>query len=151
MSLFSDPSLAATNIILAVQEISSPSSYQTLAQVRKLTGPTLSATVQDTSNHSNSRPWRTRKPTLLDVGDVVADLNFIPTEGTQSGSATDGIIKIFKNRELRTWRITFPDSAATQWLFDAYVTKIGPIEAAVDGILTAQVTLSGNDQPTLNG
>jgi hypothetical protein len=87
-------------------------------------------------------------PTLIDAGELTFDVNFIPTNATQSQST--GLLKDLKNRTKRNWQLVFPDGSSTTWAFAAYVTGF-QISAPPDDLLGASVTLRLTGQPTLAG
>lgn len=92
----------------------------------------------------NTFGWRNHLATLLDAGEVTVDLNFVPTNATQSGTA--GILLDLKNKTRRNFQMLWSDG--TEWDYAAFVTGFKP-GAAVDGKLSATVTMRMTGQPTL--
>ena len=120
--------------------------FTTIAEVKSITGPTMSAKIDDVTTHSTGTPWREKLATLLDAGTVAFALNFIPTDATQSHST--GLIKDFENRTKRNFKIVFPNGASTTWAFSAFVADF-KCDSPVDGVLGANLTLNISGPPTL--
>lgn len=118
----------------------------TIAEVRNISGPNLALGTVETTHHTSTGGWREHIGTLLDAGEVTAELNFLPGHATQSFAA--GLVKDLKDKTLQTFSITFTDAVPTVWTFTAFVTQFA-ITAPVDGKLTANVTLKISGQPTL--
>lgn len=122
--------------------------FTTIAEVKDIGGPKLKLNTADATNHSSTDGWKEIVGTILEGGEVGAKLNFIPTSATHSYST--GLIKDMLARTKRNFKLVFPDTGATTWLFKALVTGFEPA-AVVDGILEADVTLSVTGKPTLAG
>lgn len=119
----------------------------TIAEVRDINGLSLKADQKETTSHSSGQPWKTRIPTLLDIGDVKFGCNFLPTDPTHSAAA--GLRKFFTNREKRKYRILYnSDAGGVADAFYAYVTGLDH-KHEVAGVYDFSVTLSGTGQPTL--
>jgi len=117
-----------------------------VAEVRSISGPGITVKMVDVTSHSSSVPWTETVPTLLDAGDLTFEINYIPSEPTQNNSA--GLLSFLTGRALTAWTLTFPDSGATTFSFNGYVSKFD-ITAPVDNVLTAKMTISITGQPTL--
>lgn len=122
--------------------------FTTIAEVKDISGPSFSADTVELTTHSSSGAWKEKLPTLLDAGEITLDINFIPTNATQSQST--GLLRDFKNRTKRNFQLVWPDVGGTTWAFSAYVTGFEP-SAPVDDLLGASVTLTITGAPTLAG
>jgi hypothetical protein len=120
--------------------------FTTVAEVKSINGLQMSAKQEDVTTHSSGQPWRQFISTLLDAGTVQFDVNFIPTDATQSYAA--GVLKDFVNRTRRNYKLVFPDGGSTTWAFPANVQDF-KVQAPVDGVLLSQITLKVTGQPTL--
>src|SRR4051794_34127596 len=120
--------------------------FTTIAEVQNISGPALSLEMIEVTNHSSTAGWKERIGGLLDGGEVSFDLNFVPTNATQSYSA--GLIKDMVGRTKRNFKMVFPDGSSTTWTFGAFVSKFAP-KAPVNGQLAASVGLMISGQPTL--
>lgn len=142
----------AINTLLALGSQGCPQTFTTIANLGTLTGPSMSGNVVDVTSHSTGDPWRRKIVTLLDGGQVTAPLFFIPSStGTDGGhGASTGLLSVFTNRQLRWYRLIFPDSGATTWYFQAYISTFNQ-NAPVDGVLNAEVTFEIVGQPILAG
>lgn len=147
---------AAINTLFKIANLGSPSTFNTIANVGDLTGPTMSAAVVDVTSHSNNNPWRSKIVTLLDNGDITLPLYFIPSSPGSDGVAanpeghngTNGLLSVFTGRQLREYSVTFPDAAATTWYFQGFISKF-TMSAKVAGVLDATVTFTFTSEPIL--
>lgn len=137
--------LAGYGVLLKIGDGGGSEVFTTIAEVRDIEGPELELEAKEVTSH-DSAGWREYIGTLLSGGEVSFDLNFIPTNATQSYSA--GLIRDMVNRTKRNFRIVFPDGGSTTWTFAALVTNFKP-SAAVEDELMAEVTLQVSGQPTL--
>jgi len=117
--------------------------FEDIARVSNISGPSLSLDTEDVTDHSSINGWEEIIPTILRSGEVSLDLNFVPTETTQ----TDLIVDMLA-RTLRNFRLVFPDQQSTVWSFKAYVTGFESEEPS-DGVLTATATLKVTGEPTM--
>jgi predicted secreted protein len=121
-------------------------SFTTIAEVKSINGLKMSAKQEDVTSHSSTDPWRQFISTLIDGGTVAFGINFIPTEATQDYSA--GVLRDFVNRTRRNFELVFPDGGSTTWGFPANIQDFG-VDAPVDGVLSASITLKVAGKPTL--
>jgi predicted secreted protein len=121
-------------------------SFTTIAEVSSISGPQMSAKIDDVTTHSTGTPWRAKLATLLDAGTVAFNINFIPSDATHS--YVSGLLLDFANRTKRNFKIIFPDGVPTTWSVTAYVQDF-KIAAPVDGILSASMTLNVSGPPVL--
>ncbi len=148
--------LPAINTLFKIANEGSPLTFNVIANVGDLTGPTMSGAVVDVTSHSTASPWRQKIVTLLDNGDITLPLYFIPSspgsDGTPSTpeghNGTNGLLSVFTQRQLREYSITFPDAAATTWYFQGYITKFS-MTAKVAGVLEATCTFTFTSEPIL--
>lgn len=138
--------IPAYGTFLRIGDGGAPENFTTIAEVKQIQGLQMSAKIDDVTTHSTNTPWREKLATLLDGGTVVFDINFILTEPTQS--FTGGLLRDFTNRTKRNFKLIFPNAGSTTWAFSAYIQDFKPT-MAVDGILSAAITLAVSGQPTL--
>lgn len=140
-------SLSAYGTLLKIGDGGTPEVFATIAEVRDISGPSLSLATEETTTHSSApASWRDHMATLHDAGEVTFDVSFVPTHATHN--PTTGLLKAFADRRRTNFQMVFPDVAATTWRFAAFVTGF-EVGAPVEGILTASVTLKVVGQPTL--
>ena len=120
--------------------------FTTVSEVKSINGLKMSAKQEDVTSHSSTDPWRQFISTLIDGGTVAFGLNFIPTDATQDLST--GILRDFNNRTRRNFQLVFPDGGNTTWTFPANIQDFG-VDAPVDGVLAASITLKVAGKPTL--
>ena len=116
-----------------------------IAEVTSITGIGVNREVVDVTNLSSTDGWKEFIPTLLEFTEITLNINFIPSNSTQSFTA--GLGKDLVDGTLDSFTLSFPD-ASTNWSFSAYVTKFA-VTAAVAGALTATITLKPSGKPTL--
>lgn len=146
----------AINTLFKIANEGSPLTFNVVANVGDLTGPTMSGAVVDVTSHSTGNPWRQKIVTLLDNGDITLPLFFIPSSPGSDGQAntpeghngTNGLLSVFTQRQLREYALTFPDAAATTWYFQGYITKFS-MTAKVAGVLEATCTFTFTNEPIL--
>lgn len=116
-----------------------------IAEVRDITGPTLSASTAEVTNHLSPGRYREFISTVLDGGEVTFDIGYVPSNSTH-GPAAGGLLDDYENGNIVTYNLVFPDS--TTWTFTAIVTGF-ETQVVVDGDLKASVTFKVTGQPTL--
>ena len=139
--------LAAYGVLLKLGNGATSETFTTIAEVRDIEGPELELETKEVTSH-DSGGWREYIGTLWTGGEVSFDLNFIPTNATQSYTA--GLIKDMLARTKRNFQLIFSDTGSTTWAFTALVTGFKP-SSAVEDELMAEVTLQITGAPTLAG
>lgn len=138
--------ISANGTLLQIGDGATPTeAFTTIAEVKTIGGPTLSARMQEVIHHSGGG-WVDKLAILLDAGDVSFEINFIPTDATHSYAA--GLLKDFYNKTRRNFKLIFPDAGTTTWQFAAFVSEFES-NAPSDNVLTASVTLTVTGVPTL--
>jgi len=97
----------------------------------------------DVTNHQ-STAWRERIIGLLS-GQISLDLNFLPTDATQSG--TNGIIADFKNRLSRHYKLITASGVTLLTGFKMVCTNIS-IGLPVDGKESLSATFANDGAPS---
>lgn len=118
-----------------------------VAQVSSFSGPGLSADTIDVTNHASTNAWEEFVVGILRSGELSMEIVYDPANATHA-NAGSGLLADFVSRASTTWTFVFPDAAATEWSFTAFVTGFEP-DAAHDGALTAAVTLKPTGDFTL--
>jgi hypothetical protein len=140
---------AAINAYLAIGDGASPENYWVIANVGDESGPMMSADVVDVTSHSAPNPWSRKIVTLLNNGDLSFPLFFIPySNGPGGHDNAGGLLAQLTSRALCSFVLQFPNPENTQWFFVGYVSKFN-MKAPVKGVLTADVTLTLTNEPTL--
>ena len=109
--------------------------YTELAEVKSITGPNISLETIDATHHQSPSGHREMLPSFKSAGEVSFDINFLPGVGTHQT-----LFDLWSNRTLRKYKIIFPDTSNTDWIFEAYVSNLS-ISAPIDDVLGASVTL----------
>jgi len=114
-----------------------------IAAVTNIGGPGLSLDTIDVTSHDQTSAWEEMAVTILRQGEMTLDLVFDPAETTHADLLANLVGRGYESFELQ-----FPDSAYTEWTFNAYVIGFEP-SMAVDGALTASCTLKITGVPVL--
>lgn len=138
--------ISAFGTLLALGDGATPTeNFATVAELRTISGPSLSADAIDVTTHNTPTPFRRFISGLLDGGEVNFDINFIPQDPSHSYGA--GILKDMTDRTIRNIRITFPDSGSTQWIIPVIFTGFEMSSDPAD-VLMASVTAKVAGPPT---
>lgn len=127
--------------VFAKVNATSPEDLTTIAEVTNISGPSLARDAVDATHMQSSEKWREFIAGLKDGGEVTIDMNFIP------GNTTMATIRgLFDTDLVGQYRITWPDSPASRFGFEALCTGFSP-EAPVDGKMSASVTFKVTGEP----
>lgn len=118
--------------------------FTTVAEVKTISGPSLSMETIDATHMESPSGYREWLPSFKDGGEVTFDLNFLPATAAQTGITTD-----FAARTKRNWKIVWPNTAGTTWSFSGYITGFTP-SAAVGDILAASATIKVTGAVTIS-
>lgn len=138
--------VSAFGTLLKIGNGASPEVFTTVAELRTISGPTLTAETIDVTTHNTPTPFRRYISGLLDGGEVTFDINFIPTDATHGYST--GLLKDMTDRTRRNFQIVFPDTGTTTWLLPTVITGFEMSSDPAD-VLMASVTLKVAGPPTL--
>lgn len=101
------------------------SAFVAIAEVANLTPPKIMADSDEVSAHDGAG-WKEYIPTLLDLDEFSATLNFDP-----GGAGHVALITDLTTKALTNYQILFPD--ATVWAFATYVVGVEVQEMAAGG------------------
>jgi predicted secreted protein len=135
--------IAAKGTLIALFNVS----FITIAQVRSIVGPGMSADMIDTSHHSTLNFWRTFVAGFKSPGEVTLDLLFDPVDITHA-DLVGGLLGELNNGNVGSYEITFPDVANSTFTFSALVSAY-EVSAPHEDALTASITLTVTGQPIL--
>ena len=116
--------------------------FTTIAKIKDIGGPGFNRGTHDASTQTTD--WGEVVPGIKMGGQVMFDINLIPTEATHD--ETTGLLKDFIDGTKRNFQLVFPDTANTTWQFAAFVLSFEP-DAPVDGLLTASLTVEITGDP----
>ncbi len=132
----STSALASQGMTIAVQNTStSPLSYDTITEVTSIVGPDGSAGEIDVTDLSSSA--KSYRRGLPDNGTVSLSIMYIPANTQHAQLFSDFSAS---TETSRYYRISFTDSPATTWTFQAYVSGFS-VSNELDGVTTADVSL----------
>lgn len=132
---------AGIGIILQVSDGASPAVWATVGNVTNLEAGGASTNVLDATHLDSPDFYSEKLPGLKTSSDWTGTIQFDPEDPTLDSST--GLRKFFEDRSLETFRINF-DAVFTGFGLeaDSYVTELGNISIAPDGIVTQTFTLS---------
>lgn len=122
--------------------------YANIAQVKNFGGPGFALDTEDVTTHDSAGAFEEVVATILRSGEMTLDIEYDPVDNTHDKDGSLGLLYRLDAKKLSAYKITFPDAGGTIWYFHAYPTGFEP-GAAVDGALTASVTLKLTGAPVL--
>lgn len=138
--------LSAFGTLVRIGDGAVSENFTTIAELKSISGPSLSADVIDVTVHNLGAPWRQFISGLIDAGEINFDIHFIPQDTTHSYSS--GLLNDMVNRTRRNFKIVFPDVGTTTWTFSGIITSF-QMNADPADALTASCTIKISGQPTL--
>lgn len=118
--------------------------FTTVAEVKDITGPSVSLDVVDVTNQDSPGGYEEIIPTIRRAGEVDFDVNFNPANATHDGAT--GLLYLANNKIKRGWRLLLLDEDDSYWAFDAYVVAF-QTKAPVAGVLTGTTKLRVTGMP----
>jgi len=112
--------------------------FTTIAEVGDIAGPGFSVDTNDVTSHDSPGAMREFKAGLIDPGEMSFPIWFQPDVATHD--AQTGLLKVMNDREVRNFKMLFPNVAASEVAFAALVTKFD-VKEPVGGVISADITL----------
>lgn len=142
----SSVALSAFQTLVQIGDGATPTEgFTTIAELRNISGPSMSADVIDVTTHNTSTPFRRFISGLIDGGEINLDINFVPQDPTHSYST--GLLSDFLNRTRRNFALVFPDEGSTTWIFPGIITNFETNSDPAD-VLMGSVTIKIAGPPT---
>lgn len=129
---------SAKGTLQKIGDGASPETFSTIGQVRSISGPSVTATVQDVTTHSTSGNWMEKLATLIDPGSVTFTINYDSADSTHQFAS--GLWNDMVNLTNRNFQTVFPSSAGTL-SYAAYVVSHA-FDLPVDNVLAANIELA---------
>lgn len=120
--------------------------FAAIAEVKSITGPGLTSDALDVTTHDTSDGFREFIQGLKDGGSLDFDINFVPT--IPEHSAASGLLANYMDGGRHNFQMVFPDESETTWTIPGFVQSFS-INAPVDDVLTASVSIKVSSRPTL--
>ena len=133
-----------TKLYLGTDVLSGTPSYNLIANLHSISGPTTSRDRIDVTHQATTGGYREYIGGLADGGEVTFDISYLPTESTHN--ATTGLLSYLDSGAKTAIKVEWPDGVPTTWTFDATISGF-EATAAVDEQLKASVTLQISGAP----
>jgi predicted secreted protein len=141
--------IGAGNLFQLFDQTVSPAAWITIGEVKNITPPSFARDAVDATHTESPEAWREFIPGLKDGGEITAELNLVP-----DSDSTEKLLGTFDSDELQQVRILFKDGVQTgptptcsRFTASGIVTGL-PLEAPIDGVMAATVTLKVSGKPT---
>lgn len=108
--------------------------FTTVAEIKNIRGPEEILETVDATHMESPQGFRERVTTLLDAGQIVLAMQFVPGDTSQNNIRNDQ-----RNKVRRNFRIVFP-GASLRFEGQGYVTNIGN-EYPLDNVMTRDTTI----------
>lgn len=120
--------------------------FDAIANVTALSGPSMSRDTIDVTAHDSPNSYMEFVASLIDGGEVTAELNWDPADTSlDSGNTTEQLMTDLEDTNPVDYEISFPDGAK----FEASLLITGfEFEANYDDKLTASLTFKVSGLPT---
>lgn len=121
-----------------------------IAEVTNIGGPSFKADTIEATHLRSPGFWREFIGSLKDGGELTFDINMILANPTHN--AATGVLSTFNSNGAAArdiWDIVFPDAASTVWTFGGFITGYEVNDLAIDGKLSATITVKISGKPTL--
>lgn len=125
----------------------SPDTFVAVSNVTDITIPTMQKTIDVTNIGDN---WVRTVPTLKDMGKIALKIFWQMADPTHNNSAPYGLrfCLVSYPSPLRIFKVQYPDTAASQDVFPAYVTGF-QVTGGVGKSWEASIDLANSGAPTL--
>ena len=119
--------------------------FDPIGNITTVSGPGISRETLDVTAHDSADMWREFVGSLIDGGEVSADLNWDPTATVGATSITETLLADFENTDPVSYEVAFPDGSK----FEAplLITGFEP-DAPYDDKLAASLTFQVAGKPT---
>jgi len=137
---------SAKGTLQKIGDGASPEVFTTIGQVRSISGPSVSVTVQDVTTHSTAGNWMEKLATLIDPGTISFPINYDAEDATHAfatGMWSDLIALTERNFQ------TVLSGSAGELEYAAFVTGHA-FDLPVDNVrqVTIELTITGEISTT---
>lgn len=119
-------------------ESSTPGTYVEIAEIQSISGPSLARDSVETTHMKSPNHFRQFIPGLSDGGDLTFDISFEPTEVTHVD--VTGLLSQLQELEVINYKLTWPDTALTEWIMPGFITGF-EVDIPMDDKITASITI----------
>jgi predicted secreted protein len=121
--------------LLKIGDGGATETFTTIAEVRELECPGPERDEIDVTNHSSPNSYMEFIGSLIDPGEVVATVNWIPSNATHTK-----IDSYFADGDVHNFQIVYPVTPSVTDSFAAFVKSVKP-DAPINDALTSEITL----------
>lgn len=121
-----------------------PENFIKVAEVKSISGPTLTTDILDVTNHCSQGRVREFKAGLIDPGELTFTMNFQPGEPTHG--VKQGLQNLQLSGAVRNYELAFPAGIGFTWGFAGIVTAL-PVNFPIDEVITSDVTIKVTGLP----
>ena len=121
--------------------------FTTVAEVKDIEAPEMTLNTHEVTHQESPDAHMERIGGLLDTGELGFTINYRPDNATHDDAT--GLIADMRAREVKNYRLQFPDTSATKWTFPGLVTSF-KAKAPVDGVLEADVSVTVCGAPSFS-
>lgn len=137
---------------LIKRETATPGTYETIAECKSISGPSLDTDDIDVTTHDGSEGFHEYIAGLKEGGELSFDINWNPTLSTHS--VASGLLANYMEDgdKKKNWRVYMPEASVASGIYFAfrgYVKTFG-VNAPVDDVLSASVSIKLAERPSLN-
>lgn len=133
----------ATQTTKLQRETATPGTYEDIAEVLSINGPSYSMDVIDVTHLQSTGSFREFIAGLRDAGEVSFDVNFDPDATTHASLRTD-----YEAGTKKNYKLVLPDPTPTTFAFAAFITGYVPSYPLGDK-MAASLTLKITGKPTI--
>jgi len=134
--------MVSNGTLLQYGAYASTTTFTTVPEVTKLSGPTIKFDLLDATSHDSTGYFREWVPGLADGDNISADMHWKPSNTVHKELRTDSYA-----RNLGAFQVVFPDTTDNTVTGGTYVASIAP-KADIGTLLEASLTLKTTGQPT---
>jgi hypothetical protein len=141
------PNVAVLGTLFQIDNGLSPDTFETVTNISEISIPTIQKTI-DVTNIGDL--WVRTVPVLKDMGKITLKLFWQMADTSQNNSSPFGLRYCLVSfpSPIRIFKVLYPDTAASQDVFPAYVTGF-MVTGSVGKAYEASIDLANSGAPTL--
>lgn len=121
----------------------SPPTWEDLGELLDSGGPSMARDAIEVTHSQSPDRFREFIPGMIDGGEATLQIAYIP-----GSTAFASLYADILSKEVKEYRILFPDEASTAWRFQGFITAISPTQPLTESKV-ADVTIKITGKPNL--